>query len=916
VVRRPDWEGQVTGPSLLVTVDVGGASALERLHLDLQRLGVRPTWLLLPEVLDDPGLVALLRALPDCELGTRLHDDGPLAREYGRERQGRALAVLTERFVQAFGRRPRSFRGSGPALGPGIGRYLLDLGYLVDSSLLCDGPVRPWFVHRCGDLLRPGRSVLLEVPVGPGGGDLPLVLQVPASQSAGRAQLDGLLRAIATLQDRGFVPRTLAEHHAMVMRVRSASEGPERAPSAVSCPSQRDRRVPVPATPVREAVRRHGTQPWHVEAIENRLLRWEATESCAWIAEHFPPSASVLDTGCGVGPNVLWLAGQGFTDLAGFDVDPAAIAVGSELAAGLPAPPRLWVDDGLAPSALPERTFDVVTALNWTYLAEGFDLDAFVRQWSARLNPGGALLIDAIDASYERHPKRRWLTWDWDRPESGRRPSEYRQLWSGEHVQAIAESCGLRVECTFLRPQEIQRIVYVLRKPVRPRVLVVVDEPGWAHDHKAEALCRHLGCEFDMRRCCHKDLQPADLDDTELVVVFYWLQVGGSPEVAAAFARNRHKLLLGVCSHEEVAGARREQALPHLATAAAVFVHNRELFAEVGALLPAHVPLFATPNGVDTGRFHPATGPRTPGPLRVGWAGSLDNFGRELRGYDLIEAACRDLPGVVFTPACKEQQQRSHTQMAAWYRELDVLVCMSRSEGTPNPCLEAAASGVPLLTTAVGNMPEFIASGGNGWLLPREPAALRRALLQLRDDEDLRARAGRLARSTAIGWSWQVQAESFRRMFRAVLGGVARQMPRRWTPDVSVCVRGESERAIALDVEPSLAACAAAGLRCEVVVAPPEEGFAGAMRWFEARAQGEVLVMPGPGWSEMQVGEALAKAQKGAVLVAARDGRGAIARRQHLRTFAIAPDAGAAALQWDALGRLLRGKGLPVAATA
>jgi len=86
------------------------------------------------------------------------------------------------------------------------------------------------------------------------------------------------------------------------------------------------------------------------------------------------------------------------------------------------------------------------------------------------------------------------------------------------------------------------------------------------------------------------------------------------------------------------------------------------------------------------------------------------------------------------------------------------------------------------------------------------------------------------------------------------------------------------------------------------------------MHWFEARAQGEVLVMPAPGVTAAETGDALTKVRKGAVLVA--DGRGAVVRRQHLRTFAIAPDAGATALQWEALGRLLRAKGLPVAATA
>jgi hypothetical protein len=236
---------------------------------------------------------------------------------------------------------------------------------------------------------------------------------------------------------------------------------------------------------------------------------------------------------------------------------------------------------------------------------------------------------------------------------------------------------------------------------------------------------------------------------------------------------------------------------------------------------------------------------------------------------------------------------------------------MSRSEGTPNPCLEAAASGVTLLSTAVGNMPEFITDGENGWLLPRDQAALQAALVRLRDDVALRQRAGQHARATALGWSWAVQAEAFARMFRTVLSGSVPPV-RRWTPDVSICVPAGSERAHTAELEGALSACAAAGLRCEVVVGADGSDIAG-MPWFEARAQGEAMLLLGEGFGAAAVADALAKLRGGAVLVTAAGRRGALVARRHLRTFAIAPQEGGAALQWDALGRLLRGRGLLVA---
>ena len=50
--------------------------------------------------------------------------------------------------------------------------------------------------------------------------------------------------------------------------------------------------------------------------------------------------------------------------------------------------------------------------------------------------------------------------------------------------------------------------------------------------------------------------------------------------------------------------------------------------------------------------------------------------------------------------------------MPEWYSHIDVLICASESEGTPNPVLEALACGVPVISTHVG-IP-VIASGGAG----------------------------------------------------------------------------------------------------------------------------------------------------------------------------------------------------------
>lgn len=70
--------------------------------------------------------------------------------------------------------------------------------------------------------------------------------------------------------------------------------------------------------------------------------------------------------------------------------------------------------------------------------------------------------------------------------------------------------------------------------------------------------------------------------------------------------------------------------------------------------------------------------------------------------------------------------------MPVLYQKLDLFVSSSRREGLPIAILEAMASGVPVIATAVGEVPKIIDHGRTGLLAPPECApALAEAMLQL-----------------------------------------------------------------------------------------------------------------------------------------------------------------------------------------
>ena len=79
------------------------------------------------------------------------------------------------------------------------------------------------------------------------------------------------------------------------------------------------------------------------------------------------------------------------------------------------------------------------------------------------------------------------------------------------------------------------------------------------------------------------------------------------------------------------------------------------------------------------------------------------------------------------------------------FREADVFVLPSYSEGMPIVVLEAMAAGLPVVTTPVGAISELFHDGSNGFLVnPGKPEEISKALVTLLTNESLREKIGRI----------------------------------------------------------------------------------------------------------------------------------------------------------------------------
>jgi glycosyltransferase involved in cell wall biosynthesis len=112
----------------------------------------------------------------------------------------------------------------------------------------------------------------------------------------------------------------------------------------------------------------------------------------------------------------------------------------------------------------------------------------------------------------------------------------------------------------------------------------------------------------------------------------------------------------------------------------------------------------------------------------------------------------------------------ARADVAPYLAALDAFVLSSRTEGLPLGLLEAMATGVPVVSTAVGGIPDLIASGTNGVLVPvGDERALVRELVMLAGQPTAGLRLGKAGRETVLArYSVGQMAERYEELYEQV----------------------------------------------------------------------------------------------------------------------------------------------------
>ena len=216
----------------------------------------------------------------------------------------------------------------------------------------------------------------------------------------------------------------------------------------------------------------------------------------------------------------------------------------------------------------------------------------------------------------------------------------------------------------------------------------------------------------------------------------------------------------------------------------------RRVFAQHG--LEAEV----IPNIVDLGRFGPRQGRDFGDAPHLVVARNLEPIYGLSTALQALAILRRQYPGATLTVAGSGPQKTElvaqatelglsdavhfpgridHADMPALYARADCALNPSTVDNMPNSVLEAFASGVPLVSTDVGGVPDIVSDGVNGLLVPAGDAqAMAVALARVLGDRELARRLADAGLAQVQAYAWpQVRGQWLAAYRRAALAGRA-----------------------------------------------------------------------------------------------------------------------------------------------
>jgi len=343
------------------------------------------------------------------------------------------------------------------------------------------------------------------------------------------------------------------------------------------------------------------------------------------------------------------------------------------------------------------------------------------------------------------------------------------------------------------------------KKNCRKKIALIIDARDWAFDNIANNIVHFLSDKYEFIKYYHSDYSNEKWLDLYVdifksnpdILFFFWrpiikhlfsieleIHLKLKTSISSSefdFFLNNTVILTCIYDHlflqkEQIAES--TKLLNNMIDGYFVSSNKlKKIYLDINDLKP---PYSVIQDGVDLTTFyrkenaHFSINEKT---LIVGWAGNSEwgicEDGIDHKGFtSIIKPAIQQLNdkgfNIILKYADKKEPETrlAKSKMNDFYNTLDVYLCTSDIEGTPNTILEAMATGIGIITTDVGIVKELLGKEQQKFILEdRSIECLKNKLITIIKNKNI---LHLLAKENSIrikNWTWKNQCDKFNELF-------------------------------------------------------------------------------------------------------------------------------------------------------
>lgn len=318
-------------------------------------------------------------------------------------------------------------------------------------------------------------------------------------------------------------------------------------------------------------------------------------------------------------------------------------------------------------------------------------------------------------------------------------------------------------------------------------VYLVIDSYGWVQEKRAkkfielEKKFKQIEYKIINYKTFQKKLFQIKKENLIYYIMSWRILDGVDPKQFAPFV---NKIIVGVTSHYNLGGIeniskcltkdisnslRLNKTFDLLNYFKFVSANSLILFKYLNTKIDSNI--FYTPNGVDERKFS-LNQNKIKNPIVFGWTGKK----KMAKNYELLQEIKKKYSDRInFNYKLYHRKKsflnnifffKNNNDIQSFYKKINFYICTSWHEGTPNPCLEALSCGIPVITTKVGNMPEIIEDGVNGFFIDHSVDSIERVISKISQlsNSDYLIMSSNSRKSIIESWTWNIKYKKIREM--------------------------------------------------------------------------------------------------------------------------------------------------------